>query len=220
MHTDYRFGKDRFVLSKRFSLPLPLHQLVLLLSGSGILAFGLYHIHAFAEITEGGVLGLTLLLRHWFQISPAASGLALNLLCYLLGWKILGKQFILHSAVAGGGFSLFYWIFEQFPPLIPDIANHPLPASVVGAIFVGVGVGLCVKANGAPGGDDALAMSLSHLTKWNISWLYLITDLTVLALSMTYIPPKRMLYSLLTVVLSGQIIGRIQKIPFGKKNKS
>ena len=78
-------------------------------------------------------------------------------------------------------------------------------------MFVGVGVGICVRVGGAPGGDDALSMSLSKLTKKDIQWIYLFSDLIVLGLSLTYIPLRRILYSLLTVILSGQIIGWISK---------
>ena len=189
----------------------------LALTGSAIQAFGLYNIHAFAGVTEGGVLGLTLLLHHWLGLSPAISGFVLNAVCYLIGFKVLGVEFILYSAIGGGGFSLFYAICEQFPPVWPDIASHPLIAAVVGAIFVGVGVGVCVRAGGAPGGDDALAMSLTRLTHIDIQWIYLISDLVVLAMSMSYIPLSRLAYSLLTVILSGQIIGWMQKIPAPKK---
>ena len=188
----------------------------LALTGSAIQAFGLYNIHAFAGVTEGGVLGLTLLLHHWLGLSPAISGFVLNAICYLIGFKVLGVEFILYSAIGGGGFSLFYAICEQFPPVWPDIASHPLIAAVVGAIFVGVGVGVCVRAGGAPGGDDALAMSLTRLTHIDIQWIYLISDLVVLAMSMSYIPLFRLAYSLLTVILSGQIIGWMQKIPAPK----
>lgn len=192
-------------------------RLSLIAVGSAILAFGLYHIHAVSDITEGGVLGMTLLLQRWFKISPALSGLVLNLLCYALGFRTFGKKFLLYSAAAGGGFSLFYAIFEQFPPLFPRIAERPLLAAVAGACFVGVGVGLCVLSGGAPSGDDSLAMSLAHRTRLSISWVYLVSDLTVLALSLTYIPLSRIVYSLLTVVLSGQIIGWMQKIPLFEK---
>ena len=185
--------------------------------GSGILAFGLYNVHALSGVTEGGVLGLTLLLDHWLGISPAGSSLVLNALCYLLGWRVLGKRFIGLSIIAGGCFSAWYALLELFPPVWPGIAAYPLAAAVVGALFVGVGVGLCVRAGGATSGDDALAMSLSHLTKVPIQWLYLISDLTVLGLSLSYIPLRRIGYSLLTVILSGQIIGLIQRIPFHKK---
>ena len=87
----------------------------------------------------------------------------------------------------------------------------PLAASVAGAAFVGVGVGLCIRANAAPTGVDSLALSLSHHFKIGIQWVYLLGDLIVLALSLTYIPFSKIIYSLLTVVLSGQLIGLIQK---------
>lgn len=184
---------------------------LMIVLGSAILAFGLYNVHSISGVTEGGVLGLTLLLEHWFGISPSISGLVLNGACYVLGLTLLGKEFILYSIIAGGGFSLFYAIFERFPPLWPQSAQMPLAASVAGAAFVGVGVGLCIRANAAPTGDDSLALSLSHHFKIGIQWVYLLGDLIVLALSLTYIPFSKIIYSLLTVVLSGQLIGLIQK---------
>ena len=194
-----------------FSLLKP-KRCALALLGSAILAFGLYHVHALSGVTEGGVLGMTLFLNHWLRLSPAVTGLIMNAACYLMGWKLLGKEFIAYSIVAGGGFSIFYAVVEQFDPLWPQLAEHPLLAAVLGALFVGVGVGLSVRAGGAPGGDDALAMSISNLTHWNIQWAYLISDLVVLALSITYIDLERLGCSLLTVVLSGQIIGLVQRI--------
>lgn len=185
-------------------------KVFLTLLGSAILAFGLYHVHSFSGVTEGGVLGMTLLLHYWFHISPALSGFVMNMACYLFGWKVLGKDFVLYSVIAGGGFSIFYAICEQFPPLWPQLADMPLAASVIGALFVGVGVGLSVRAGGAPGGDDALAMGLSKITHKSIQWVYFISDFVVLALSLSYIPINRLVYSLLTVVLSGQIIGWMQ----------
>jgi len=177
---------------------------------SALQAFGMYNIHALADITEGGVLGATLLLEHWFSVSPALSGFVLNAACYLLGWKTLGREFIAYSLIAAAGFSTGYGICEQFPPLWPEIASYPLLAAVVGALFIGIGAGLCVRVGGATSGDDALAMSLSHITKVPIQWIYLISDLTVLGLSLSYIPVSKIAYSLLTVVLSGQIIGFLQ----------
>ena len=89
----------------------------------------------------------------------------------------------------------------------------PLLAAFAGAPFIGIGAGLCVRAGGAIAGDDALAMALQHITNLPIQWLYLISDLSVLLLSLTYIPLDRIQWSVLTAVLSGQIIGWIQKIP-------
>ena len=175
----------------------------LALFGSCILAFGLYQIHSVSGITEGGVLGLTLLLHHWFGLSPAISGFVLNVLCYAIGFRALGKMFLFYSAVSGIGFSLFYGIL--------------VIAAITGALFVGLGAGLCVRVGGAPSGDDALAMAISAKTHLSIQWAYLISDLTVLGLSLTYIPVTKLIYSLLTVVLSGQIIGIVNNAGRRKK---
>lgn len=193
----------------------PFNSLIAFLA-SAFQAFGIYHIHALADVTEGGVFGLTLLLQHWFGISPAVSSFVLNAACYIFGWRTLGKEFIGYSFVAAFGYSIGYWVCEQFPPLWPGIINYPLLAAVLGALFIGIGAGFCVRAGGATSGDDALAMSIHHLTGVGVEKVYLVSDITVLLLSLSYIPGRRIVYSLLTVVLSGQIVGWVQKFP-GKK---
>ena len=191
---------------------LSLRTCVLGLAGSAVLAFGLYHIHSFSNVTEGGQLGLVLLLQHWLSLSPAISGLVINIICYAVGFRAMGLKFLAASGVCAIGFSGTYWLCEQFPPLWPELANLPLLAALLGALFVGVGTGLCVRAGGAPSGDDAIAMAVSR--KWNIKieYVYLVSDLTVLALSLTYIPLERIGYSLLTVTLSSLLVGLIDRL--------
>ena len=187
------------------------------LLGSTVLAFGLYHIHSFSGVTEGGQLGLSLLLQHWFSISPAITTAVVNCICYWIGWKTLGKPFIAHSIIATGGFSLIYWICQQFPPLWPELAGHPLLAALLGAVFVGLGCGLCVRVGGAACGDDGLAMSISEKLRVKIEYVYLFFDVSVLLLSLTYIPLRKILYSLLTVILSGKLVGIVQRFSFRKE---
>ena len=83
---------------------------------SALQAFGIYNIHALSSITEGGVLGATLLLEHWLHISPALSSAIMNSICYFLGWKLFGREFIAYSVLAAAGFSSCYWLCELFPP--------------------------------------------------------------------------------------------------------
>ena len=127
-----------------------------LLLGSAILAFGLFNVHSQSRITEGGVLGTTLLLQHWFGISPSISEAVLDVCCYLLGLKYLGKSFLRYALTATGGFALSYALFERMGYMLPSMLDQPLLAAVVGGLFVGVGVGLVVRVGGAAGGDDKL----------------------------------------------------------------
>ena len=186
---------------------------VVALIGSAILAFGMYHVHSFAQITEGGQLGLTLLLQHWFSLSPAITSFVFNVVFFFIGWKTFGKTFLACSAVCTAGFSLTFRLCEQFPPLWPELIHYPLLAALLGAIFVGVGTGLCVRVGGAPSGDDALVMSIGHRLHIKLEYIYITFDVAVMLLALTYIPVKRILFSLLSASLSSWLIGRIQAIP-------
>lgn len=190
----------------------------MLVAGTAILAFGLYNIHRQSNITEGGVLGLVLFFNHWLGISPAVVSPVLDISCYLVGFRFLGKVFAKRSLVASLSFALWYALLEQFPPLIPSLKQYPVAAALLGACFVGIGVGLAVRAGGAAGGDDALAMTISHLLGWPISRSYLFTDLLVLGLSLSYIPVKNLACSLLTVTISSFLIGRVQLIGRGRRD--
>lgn len=178
--------------------------------GSLILSFGIFNIHARSSVTEGGILGLTLLLQHWFGLSPAFTSPLLDGVCFLIGFRFLGKQFAKYSIAASLFYALFYRVWEVTGPLLPDISANPLAAAIAGALFVGVGVGFCVRVGGAAGGDDALAMAMTKALRLPISACYLFTDLSVLALSLTYIPLRQIAYSLVTVTVSSFLIQLIQ----------
>ena len=187
----------------------PEHWLLLML-GTAILSFGLYNIHSQSQITEGGVLGMILLLNHWFKISPSITGVILDFSCYFIGWRMLGNKFLKNAVFSTVCFSLWYRLWEYIGYVIPNLSSYQLVASLVGAVFVGVGVGIVVREGGAAGGDDALALVISKVAKCRISRAYLLTDLTVLTLSLSYIPFSRIVYSFITVTLSSRIIDKIQ----------
>ena len=187
-----------------------------LIAGAAVLAFGMYNIHSQSRITEGGVLGMTLLIQHWTGISPAVSEAVLDVICYGLGLKYLGKGFLGYALLATGAYSAFYALNERIGYVLPDLSAQPLLAALTGAVFVGVGVGIVVRAGGAACGDDALALVLSKLLHTDVPRIYLFSDLTVLTLSLSYIPFINIAYSLVTVMLSSFIIGRILAI--GEKN--
>lgn len=189
----------------------PKHWAVLFM-GAAILAFGLFNIHSQSGITEGGVLGTTLLLLHWLHISPAVSSPILDGACYLLGLRMLGWGFLKNAVFSSLSYAACYAFFERLGPVLPSLAARPVTAALLGGLFVGVGVGLVVREGGACGGDDALALVLARLMRTNISRAYFLTDFVVLVLSLSYIPLRRILFSLLTTLISSFVIERIQSV--------
>lgn len=190
-------------------------KLFWILLGAAIATFGIHNIHQQAGITEGGVIGAMLLAGHWLGFSPSVITPVLDVACYLLAWRYLGGMFIKISVLSTASVSLFYRLWEQFPYMLPDLSSQPLAAALLGGLFVGIGVGLIVRQGGSSGGDDALALVIHKLSRWGLARCYLATDLTVLALSLSYIPAWRIAFSLITVTLSSFLIEKVQN--FGRK---
>lgn len=219
---DFNFGLIKNFIKRnlrQMSEELSWGKVVAILVGTAIASFGIYNIHRQSGITEGGVLGMILVLNHWFGVSNSVLTSLLDLTCYALALKYLGGKFIRISIVSTFFMSAFFRLWEQFPPVLPDLSGSPLLAAVLGGLFVGIGVGIVVRQGGSSGGDDALALTISHLTKWRLSRTYMFTDFTVLALSLSYIPLHRILFSVLTTVISSNLIDwvkdvSVSEIPF------
>ena len=206
-------------LSKKLLEGLSLKKVLLIILGAAVCSFGIHNIHQRTAITEGGVIGMMLLIDRWLGLPPAVITPVLDITCYVLAFRYLGGQFIKISVISTLSVSLFYDFWEMFPPMLPDLSAYPLAAAVLGGIFVGVGVGLIVRQGGSSGGDDALALTISHVTHWRLSRAYLFTDLVVLVLSLSYIPLQRIFFSLITVTLSSFLIDRVQDMTFHRTSQ-
>ena len=118
---------------------------VSIIIGTAITTFGLYNVHQQADITEGGILGLILLLNFWLGMSSSLLSPVLDFLSYLMGFKYLGKEFLKTSIFATLCMAGFFRLWELFPPLLPSLADIPFAASVLGGCFIGIGCGLVVR---------------------------------------------------------------------------
>ena len=195
---------------KKFVSDFTLKRLFWLVLGTAILSFGIHNIHQRAAVTEGGVIGLVLVMNHWLGIPASIASPLLDLICYALAFKFLGLDFILTAAVASVSLAGFYRLWESFPPMLPDLTPWPLAAALLGGVFVGIGVGIIVRRGGSSGGDDALALVIHQLTGWKLARSYLFTDLVVLGASLSYIPARRIAFSLVTVTVSSLLIDWVQ----------
>lgn len=188
----------------------PPRRLAVIALGAAIATFGLHNIHQRTGITEGGVLGMLLFVNHWTGLPASLVSPVLDLLCYAAALKVLGAGFLRTAVVSSAFMAAWFKVWESFPPMLPDLSPYPLAAAVLGGIFIGVGVGLIIRQGGSSGGDDALALVIQRLSGWGLARCYLITDLTVLALSLSYIPAWRIAFSLITVTLSSFLIEKVQ----------
>ena len=180
-------------------------HIILILLGSLILSFGIYNLNYQNNITEGGVLGILLLLKNLFNIEPSVANLIIDIALLIIAYKFFGKQFLIYSIIATLSFSTFYAVFESIGPLIPALDSKFI-VTILSGLFVGIGVGIIISNGAAAGGDDALAMVISKITSVTIGNVYMICDVVVLILSLTYLSAYDIFWSLIAVNISGRTI--------------
>ena len=103
-----------------------LRRLLFILLGTAICSFGIYNVHDQSGITEGGALGLILLLNHWFGLPSSIATPIIDIICYALAFRALGRHFLEISAFSTLSMAMFFRIWEHFPPVLPSLADKPL----------------------------------------------------------------------------------------------
>ena len=194
-------------------------SIILIIIGATILSFGSYNFNYQNNVTEGGVLGLLLLIQHVFNISPSITSVVIDFSLFTIGSKFFGKKFLLYSILSTITFSSTYKIWEKIGFLVPSFANNMLIASMLAGIGVGIGVGLVVRGGGASGGDDVIALLGNKLFKLKVNHVYLATDAIVLLMSLVYLDIKQVFFSIIAVTISGKIISIIYKDDKNDYNK-
>ena len=185
-------------------------ETLFIILGSIIVAFAVSTIHSKTELTEGGLIGIELLMLNWFNISPSITAICIDGIFYIIGFLILNKKFRLNAIIGTLTYSIAYYFFDYLNILLP-ITNNILVSAIIGGILVGVGSGIVVRHIGACGGDDSLALILNKLIKLPLFFCYYVVDIIVILLSLSYLNIKYVPYSLLTAFISSLVIDFVSR---------
>lgn len=179
-----------------------------ILLGTCIYAFGLVNLNIANNLAEGGVSGITLLLRAIFGIDPAYTTLLINIPLILIGGKILGKRSLVYTIVGTVSLSGFLWIWQRVPFEI-NLDHDLLIVALLAGLTSGIGSGLVYRMGGTTGGSDIVARILENNLGVSMGKSLFAFDVIVLVLSLTYLDLKRMMYTLIVSYVFSRVIDSI-----------
>jgi len=183
-------------------------EVVMIMVGTSIYAFGLVYLNIANHLAEGGVSGITLILRALFEIDPAYSTLLINIPLILIGGKILGKRSLAYTVLGTVSLSAFLWIWQRVPLQI-NLQHDLLIVSLLAGLIAGTGSGLVYWMGGTTGGSDIIARILEKNYGISMGRSLLVLDVIVLLASLTYIDLKRMMYTLIVSYVFSRVIDSI-----------
>lgn len=160
------------------------------------------------NIAPGGITGVATVLNHLIGWPPVGTlSFLLNIPLFLLGYKSGGKLFVLRSFIAMMLLSLFIDILPGDP-----ITDDGMLASIFGGIFLGLGLGLVLRAGATTGGTD-LAAQMVHKRFSFISvgtFLFAI-DCMVISLAGVVFDVQAALVALIALYVSTKVMDTIIK---------
>jgi uncharacterized membrane-anchored protein YitT (DUF2179 family) len=143
---------------------------VFIVAGGASAAFGLESLLLPNQFIDGGVTGISLLLANLTGMDLPVLIVLVNLPFLLLGRVVIGRQFVIKTAIAITLLALTL-VFVHFP----EVTEDKLLVSVFGGFFLGAGIGLSMRGGSVLDGTEVLAIFLSRRLGAKVSdWVILI----------------------------------------------
>jgi uncharacterized membrane-anchored protein YitT (DUF2179 family) len=181
--------------------------------GSAIMGFGINFFNIANGLAEGGIIGITVLLKFFFDWNPALVNLLLNIPLLFLGWKVLGRMSFIYTLIGTVSLSIFLIIFANLALPLQD----PLLASIFAGVTVGMGLGIVFRFGGTSDGIDIIALLCNKYMGWTIGRTVFLADLFIIVLSLVYLDITRAMYTLVTVFIGAKVIDLIQEGAYAAK---
>ena len=138
------------------------------------LAFNLFM--APHNLVAGGVSGLSLILKHYFGISPTIVIYTANFLLLVLSYFVLGKDQTKLTILGSILFPLFVSLTANLSTYVSFKESELLLIAIFGGVLQGLGSGLIFKVGYSTGGTDILNMIVAKLFKISLGRSMLFTD--------------------------------------------
>lgn len=180
---------------------------LMLTLGSIIGAFALETILIPNTILDGGVTGISIIISKLTSIPLSILVLILNIPFVYIGYKNIGKGFLIRAVYSMVLFSLSLSYFAYFDTLIDTI----LLATVYGGALLGLGVGFVIHAGGCVDGTESVALVISKKTSLSVGQVVLIFNLIIYFVAGFIFGIDRALYSLLTYFITYKVIDLVSE---------
>lgn len=154
------------------------------------------------RIIDGGITGISIILSFLTNINLSIFIIVINIPFLLLGFKHLGKNFLIRTTFA---MIIFSFLLEQFKQ-VDVVTNDVLLATVFGGILLGIGVGFVIRYGACLDGVETIAILINKKTSFSVGQVILLVNLVIYMVAGIVFGWDRALYSIMTYFITYKII--------------
>lgn len=153
-------------------------------------------------ILDGGVTGISIILSKISIFSMGILIILLNIPFLYIGYKNMGKNFLIKAIYSIIIFSLSLAVFGK----VDAITDQMLLATVYGGLLLGVGCGVVIRFGGCLDGTESVAIVISKCFPISVGQIILLINLVIYTVAGLIFGIDRALYSLLTYFITFKVI--------------
>ncbi len=178
---------------------------IIIITGSVLYALSVSVFTAPNNIAPGGLTGIGTVLNYLFKIPIGTFILIMNVPLFIIGFKILGRGYLLKSAL---GTACASAAIDLISPFVIPYRGDMILTCLFGGALSGTGLALIFSRGGSTGGTDIIA-SIVHkrLSHISIGRLILVFDAAVVTLSaFAYGNAENAMYAAVAIFVSSKVI--------------
>ena len=170
-----------------------LQDALLTIAGVIIATFALKGFMVPNHFFDGGITGISLLVHEIYHVNLNIVIFLFNLPLIAIGYVTVGKRFAIRTLLS----VVLLGICLEFLPVI-QMTSDKLLISIFGGVFMGIGVGLVMRAGAALDGIEVLALYTLKKTSFTITEIILGLNIVIFAVAAFQFGIETALYSILT----------------------
>ncbi|WP_259455742.1 YitT family protein [Bacillus sp. PK3_68] len=154
------------------------------------------------HIIDGGIVGISIIISYLTDLKLELLLLILNLPFLYLGYKKIGKKFVLTTLLGIGILSFGTFFLYNVP--VPT--ENLLLASVLGGTFLGIGVGVVIRYGGSLDGTEILGILLNQRISFSIGKIIMFINFFIFCSAGFIFSWDRALYSLIAYYIASKMM--------------
>ena len=159
------------------------------------------------NILDGGVTGISIIVSKVFKIPISFLVILINIPFVYIGYRNLGKSFLLRTIISMITFSFSLSFFESFH----EVTDEILLATIFGGILLGIGVGLVIRLGACVDGTESVALVISKKTSLSVGQIVMLFNFIIYSLAALTFGIDRALYSVLTYFITYKVIDLVSE---------
>ncbi|UAB82480.1 YitT family protein [Marixanthomonas sp. SCSIO 43207] len=150
---------------------------------------------------DGGVTGISLIVKELTGISLPILIFFINLPFLILGYFAISKRFAIKSV-----FGILFLSLSLYLIPIPSITEDGILIATFGGLFLGLGIGMAIRGGAIIDGTEVLAIYLSRKTNLTVGNVILIFNVLIFLTAAYFLSTEIALYAILTYFAASKTV--------------